>query len=86
MSQVTDLKAQLNQIAGEVKTAGGGLAQFSGRFDRHIAKVNHLIGGTATKADTEITTVLAEARRAVEQAQTALQTVADRCEKYSQQV
>ncbi|MFD2796417.1 hypothetical protein ACFS27_22845 [Promicromonospora vindobonensis] len=86
MSQVTDLKAQLAQIASESKTAGGSLSQFQNRFSGHIAKVESLISGTSTKADVEIAGVLEEARRAAEQASAALLAAADRCEKFAQQV
>jgi putative N-acetylmannosamine-6-phosphate epimerase len=83
VSDVSQLKEQLAALATEADNAGGTVDGFANKFERHIADVEKLIAGTATRADQEVVATLAAARDSAKQAVTALKTAARRTRDYA---
>ena len=72
MSQLSQLRARLTQIAGDAKNTAANLASFRSKFQRAISEVQASIGGTAQRTDKEIIQALQAAEREVNQAVEAL--------------
>jgi hypothetical protein len=86
MSDVQRLKQELHQVSTEAKQAAGGLGGFKSKFSEHTGRVQALIAGTATGADTDIAQLLEAASSAVESAIGALEAAADGCQSYAGQI
>lgn len=82
MSQLMQLKQQLNQISGDAKSTGGNLAGFKSKFSQSVSQVQSLIGGSAQQADRQIIQTLQAAERQVDEAIAALQQAARTAEQY----
>lgn len=73
MSQLSQVKAQVLQVAGDAKSTAGGLAAFKSKFSQAVGQVNATIGGTATGVDKQMIATLQAAERQLESAILALQ-------------
>lgn len=83
MSQLQQLKAQLNGIAGDAKSTASGLSGFSSKFGQAIGQVNATIGGSAQRTDQEIIQTLRAAEQQVKAAVQALNAAATTATRYA---
>lgn len=83
MSQLQQLKAQLNGIASDAKSTAGGLSAFKSKFSAAVGQVNAAIGGSAQRTDQEIIATLKSAEKQVEAAVQALQQAAAKANGYA---
>lgn len=83
MSQLQQLKSQLNGIASDAKSTAGGLSGFTSKFSQAVGQVNATIGGSAQRTDQEIIQTLQAAEKQVKAAVQALQTAAGTASKYA---
>jgi hypothetical protein len=83
MSQLQQLKAQLNAIGGDAKSTAGGLASFKSKFSTAVGQVAATIGGSAQRTDQEIIQTLQAAERQVDAAVQALQQAAATASRYA---
>lgn len=84
MSQLTQLKQQLESIAQQSKSTGAGLAAFKSKFSQSISQVQSSIGGSAQRKDQEIMQSLQNAQKQVEAAAQALDAAARTAQAYGQ--
>ncbi len=82
MSQLMQLKQQLNQISSDAKSTGGSLAGFKSKFSQSVSQVQSLIGGSAQQADRQIISTLQSAEKQVDEAISALQAAARTAQQY----
>ena len=83
MSQLQQLKSQLNSIASDAKSTAGGLSGFKSKFSTAVGQVNATIGGSAQRTDQEIVSTLQAAEKQVEAAVQALQQAASTAQDYA---
>jgi hypothetical protein len=83
MSQLQQLKAQLNAIGGDARSTAGGLASFKSKFSAAVGQVSATIGGSAQRTDQEIIQTLQAAERQVDSAVQALQQAATTATRYA---
>ncbi|MBB1502219.1 hypothetical protein H5397_12420 [Propioniciclava sp. MC1683] len=76
MSQLSQVKAQVLQVAGDAKSTAGGLSAFKSKFSQAVGQVNATIGGTTTGVDKQMIATLQAAERQLESAINALQQAA----------
>ena len=82
MSQLTNLKAQIESLAGQATTTAGGLDAFKGKFSQSMSQVQQTIGGSAQRKDQELLTVLQDAQAKVDSASAALRSAASSARAY----
>lgn len=83
MSQLQQLKGQLNSLASDAKTTAGGLSSFKSKFSQAVGQVQNLIGGSANRTDQEIIATLQAAEKQVEAAVAALNSAAQTANGYA---
>ncbi|MCP3877301.1 MAG: hypothetical protein GY701_02740 [Sulfitobacter sp.] len=83
MSQLQQLKSQLNGIASDAKTTAGGLSGFKSKFSSAVGQVQSTIGGSAQRTDQQIIQTLRAAEKQVEAAVAALQQAASAAQGYA---
>ncbi|MEV4888925.1 hypothetical protein AB0K48_06000 [Nonomuraea sp. NPDC055795] len=86
MSQIQQVKQQLHDVAHQSRQAAGGIQAFDVKFSQAVARVQELIGGSATAADKQIIAVLQEASRAVRAAAGSLHSAAKTATDYANRV
>lgn len=83
MSQLQQLKSQIETLAQQSKSAAGQLQAFQSKFTQSASQVQATIGGSAQGADKEMLSAIDDARSKVDAAAQALQTAASVASKYS---
>lgn len=84
MSQLSQLKSAVSQVASTAKTSGGQLQGFTQGFNAQISEVQGLIGGSAQRADQQVIQALQGASQAVQQAVSALENAARTASQYAE--
>lgn len=84
MSIVEQLKEQLYAVAQDANQGAGSLGGFQNKFDQSAQQVLHLIQGSATGADADITDVLNTAAQSLGAAVESLHIAAQKCSQYAQ--
>jgi hypothetical protein len=82
MSQLSQLKQQIDSIAQQAKSTGGALSSFRAKFGQSITAVQATIGGSAQRKDQEVVQALAEAQTKVDAAVAALDQAAQTARAY----
>lgn len=82
MSQLQQLKQEINALAQSAKKTGGSLAQFDRTFTQQINQVQSTIGGSAQSKDKEVINSLNAASKQVKTAIQALQQAANTAQNY----
>lgn len=82
MSQLGQLKQQIDTLGNSARQTAASLQGFSSQFRSHIEEVNATIGGSAQGKDREVIGDLHAASRAVDSAVRALQTAAKTARTY----
>lgn len=82
MSQLQQLKQQINALAQTAKSTGGSLAQFDRTFKQQISQVQATIGGSAQSKDQAVIDSLTTASKQVNTAVQALQQAAATAQQY----
>jgi gas vesicle protein len=72
MSQLGQLKSQIESIAQDAKSTGAQLSAFSSRFSQSCSQVQATIGGSAQGKDREVVAAVQDAQRKVKDAVEAL--------------
>lgn len=86
MSQLSQLKDQVSSLGRQAKASGNQLGQFSQSFSQQINSVEQLIGGSATSADRRVIDALNQAKTAVSNAVSALDSAGQTAEQYANQI
>ena len=84
MSQLSQLKQQIEGVAQQAKATGASLAAFKSKFSQSISQVQGTIGGSAQRKDQEVIQTLQEAQRKVDAAAQALEQAARTASAYGQ--
>ena len=85
MSQLSNLKQQINQVAEDARNTAQGLAAFSSKFSQAIAQIQALIGGTAKGTDKHLISTLQTADKEVKTAVQALQSASKSAKDWAAQ-
>ncbi len=85
MSQISQLKQQVNQVASDAQNTAAGLSAFSNKFTSAIAQIEGLIGGTAKGTDKQLIATLQSADKEVKAAVQALQSASKSAKDWAQQ-
>lgn len=83
MSQLSQLKQQINNIGNDAKTTAQGLTGFKGKFSQSVSQVSATIGGSAQQVDQKMIQTLQAAEKQVDAAISALQQAASAANSYS---
>jgi ABC-type transporter Mla subunit MlaD len=83
MSQLGQLKGQINAISQDAKTTAGGLSSFKSKFSQAVGQVNATIGGSAQQIDKNMIATLQAAEKQVDAAVQALQAAASAANQYA---
>lgn len=83
MSQVEDLKQQLQALAADAKQVSAGMAAYKAKLGEQSGTIMALIEGTATGKDKSITTALGAAAGAVDQTVTTLSEAVQACTDFA---
>lgn len=84
MSQLSQLKSEIENIAQQAKATGGNLTAFKSRFSQSISRVSAAIGGSAQRKDQEVIATLQQAQAKVDEAVSALEVAARTAQQYGQ--
>lgn len=84
MSQLSQLKSQIEFIAQQAKAIGGQLAAFKSKFAQSASQVQGTIGGSAQSKDKEVVQAIQEAQAKVDAATEALNHAARVASAYGQ--
>ncbi|MGW4461370.1 hypothetical protein [Micromonospora sp. NPDC004704] len=76
MSELSQLKQQINQLGQQARTQAQGLASFKPKFSQAVSQVGGLIGGSAQRVDQDMIATLQAAEKQVDEAVRALQAAA----------
>lgn len=76
MSQLGDLKNQINALADETTRMAGNLSAFRSQFSNTSTRVQATIGGSSQGKDRALMDAVTQAQRQVEAAATAMQHAA----------
>lgn len=68
MSQLSQIKGQISQVATNVEQTAGALNSFAQNLQTHISVISSAIGGTSSNEDKEMVAALQEGQRAVREA------------------
>ncbi|WP_040168218.1 hypothetical protein [Microbacterium gorillae] len=82
MSQLSQLKSRIENIAHESKRTATSLESFQRTFQGHAQEVQATIAGSAQRKDQEVVETLQEASRRVRDACAALERAAKVCSEY----
>jgi len=83
MSQLSQLKQQINGIGNDAKTTAQGLSGFKGKFSQAVSQVSSTIGGSAQQVDRNMIQTLQAAEQQVDAAIAALQQAASAANSYA---
>lgn len=83
MSQLTQLKQQINGIGNDAKTTAQALSGFKGKFSQSVSQVSATIGGSAQRVDQNMIQTLQAAEKQVDAAIAALQQAASAASRYA---
>lgn len=84
MSQLSQLKGQIESIAQQAKSTGAQLAAFKSKFSQSASHVQSTIGGSAQSKDKEVVQAIQEAQAKVDAATEALNQAARIASSYGQ--
>ena len=84
MSQLGNLKQQVNGIGTAAKASAANLSSFFQQFSTKIGEVQSLIGGAASGADQQAMQSFQAAAKAVQQAVAALEGAAQAANRWTQ--
>lgn len=82
MSQISQIKGQINQVATNIESTAGALYTFGHQLDSHITVINSAIGGTAANEDKDMINALREGRKAVMDAAVQLREAATKAKDW----
>jgi len=83
VSQLQQLKQQINAICNDAKSTAQGLGSFKSKFSQAVSQVAATIGGSTQKVDTNMINTLQAAEKQVDAAIQALQAAASAASNYS---
>lgn len=83
MSQLAQLKQQINSIGNDAKTTAQGLSGFKSKFSQSVGQVSATIGGSAQHVDQKMIQTLQAAEQQVDAAIAALQQAASAASSYA---
>ncbi|MCB0907794.1 MAG: hypothetical protein AB7L91_11480 [Dehalococcoidia bacterium] len=83
MSQLAQLKQQINSIGNDAKTTAQGLSGFKSKFSQSVGQVSATIGGSAQQVDQKMIQTLQAAEKQVDAAIAALQQAAAAASSYA---
>lgn len=83
MSQLAQLKQQINSIGNDAKTTAQGLSGFKSKFSQSVSQVSATIGGSAQQVDQKMIQTLQAAEKEVDAAIAALQQAAAAASSYA---
>ena len=83
MSQLGQLKGQINQLANESKKTAGSLAAYKSKFSTQVSQVTATIGGSAQRVDQDMIQTLQTAEKQLDAAVAALQQAATAANRYA---
>lgn len=83
MSQLAQLKQQINSIGNDAKTTAQGLNGFKSKFSQSVGQVSATIGGSAQQVDQKMIQTLQAAEKQVDAAIAALQQAASAASSYA---
>jgi gas vesicle protein len=84
MSQLGQLKGQIESIAQQAKSTGGQLSAFEAKFSQSSTQVQSTIGGSAQSKDKEVMQAIQDAQNKVKAAVEALNQAARVASAYGQ--
>lgn len=84
MSQLGQIKGQIESIAQQAKTTGGQLSAFKSKFSQSASQVQSTIGGSAQSKDKEVVQAIQDAQAKVNAAVDALNQAARVATAYGQ--
>ncbi|MGY1846791.1 hypothetical protein [Blastococcus sp. SYSU DS1021] len=83
MSQLGQLKQQINSIGNDAKTTAQGLGGFKSKFSQSVSQVSATIGGSSQRVDQQMIQTLQAAEKQVDAAIAALQQAAQSANSYA---
>ncbi|GAB3795553.1 hypothetical protein [Micromonospora zhanjiangensis] len=83
MSQLNQLRQQIDQLGQQARTQAQGLSAFKPKFSQAVGQVSSTIGGSAQRVDQEMIATLQAAEKEVDQAVQALQAAAAAAARYA---
>ena len=83
MSQLAQLKQQINSIGNDAKSTAQGLSSFKSKFSQSVSQVSATVGGSAQQVDQKMIQTLQAAEKQVDQAIAALQQAAQAANSYA---
>lgn len=83
MSQLSQLKAQINQIANNIGQTAVAMNSFSQNLQQQIGAVSNAIGGTASNEDQQMVAALQLAVKSVQDAAVQLQTASTKAKDWA---
>jgi hypothetical protein len=83
MSQLAQLKQQINSIGNDAKTTAQGLSGFKSKFSQSVSQVSATIGGSAQQVDQTMIQTMQAAENQVDAAIAALQQAASAANSYA---
>lgn len=83
MSQLSQLKQQINSIGNDAKSTAQGLSGFKSKFSQAVGQVSATIGGSAQQVDRRMIQTLQAAEKQVDAAIAALQQAASAANSYA---
>ncbi|EFB74566.1 hypothetical protein [Subdoligranulum variabile] len=76
MSQLSQLKAQINQVATNITQTAAAMNSFSSTLQQQIGTISSAIGGTASNEDRQMVDALQQAMQSVKAASVQLNAAA----------
>ena len=83
MSQLSQLKAQINQVAVNVGQTAASMNAFSQKLQQQIAAINGAIGGTASNEDKQMVAALQQAQKSVQDAARQMQAASVKAKEWA---
>ena len=83
MSQLSQLKAQINQVAVNVGQTAASMNAFSQKLQQQIAAINGAIGGTASNEDKQMVAALQQAQKSVQDAAMQMQAASVKAKEWA---
>ena len=83
MSQLSQLKAQINQMAVNVGQTAASMNAFSQKLQQQIAAINGAIGGTASNEDKQMVAALQQAQKSVQDAARQMQAASAKAKEWA---
>ena len=83
MSQLNQLRQQINQLGQDAQRQAQGLAGFKPKFSAAVGQVGAVIGGSAQQVDRNMIATLQQAEKEVDAAIRALHAAASAASRYA---